>query len=162
MYNYLYIYFSVCLFRTNITLLFNWMGQGRVWIERWRKARRFLQRVVRVRLCVRELRRSRLSRLTGHSALCKYWISCLSAPHVCRVWLSPAATCAPGMSSLRCSARRKSWSVGVWILPLKPTLLLSSLPVPQERGNCHERSPPSRDLEAKSTIPPVFFHSNLF
>lgn len=42
------------------------------------------------------LRGGRVSRQKGDSTLCKYSISCLSAPHVCRVRLSPAAACTPG------------------------------------------------------------------
>lgn len=105
---------------TNITLLFNWMGQGWDWIDKWRKAHRFLQRVVRVHVCVCELRGSRASRLTGHSTLCNYLISCLSAAHVWRVWLSPAATCTPGGVFPEMLCEEKVMISGVWILPLKP------------------------------------------
>lgn len=157
------MYFYVCFFMTNVTLLFNWMGQGWDWIEKWRKAHRFLQSGVCARVCVC---------VSWGVAGRPGWRDTLLSANIwsaASLWPTSAGfdwaqlpRVHQGVSSLRWSARRKSWSVGCGSCHSShPTPFIPSHTT-GEGKLCHERSPPSRDWEAKSTIPPVFFHSNLF
>jgi len=97
------------------------------------------------------------------TAFCKYLISCLSVPHVYRVWMSPTTVCTPGdvFPEMLCVEKvRDHGPVG----PAPPAHPTPFIPYHITGGgkHCHERSAPSGDQEAKGTIPPIFFHSNWF